>query len=324
MANLIKSIKVNGTSYVIDYDSLANRPVYKDITMGDFLLEETQLELVTETILDPSGKTGGSVSPFATAAIDIQAEVEEGDTFITTINGDKHEWSAQKIEQEDYTLYRIGDDLGIIFVQWRKASDGTWEEGYMSVPSPMAGTYTVSIQRYTKDIKTLDREFFGLFNLAGALPTKIEKNLGLTDFVGSVFNLAGSGCMLVMGAFRLENGFIGVPTIDTTFTYNPASGYLLSAESEGNTFDTSEALSDSDSYTSSSFKGSALVYGEGDPVIIYNASQNNSIWNLRAVEQYLRDADGNIVHDFSEGTIQLDTSTGEWTLNGTNVVGGER
>ncbi len=322
MGNVIKGVKVNGASYGIDYSSLENRPVYKDVTMGDFLLEETQLELATETILDPSGKTGGSVSPYATAAIDIKAEVEEGDTFIMTINGDEHECSAHKMEQEDYTLYGIGIEEGLypISVQWRKTSDGTWE-GYMSVPSSMAGTYTVSIQRYTKDIKTLDREFFGLFNLADAPVTKIEKNLGLTDLVGSILSYEDYICLLVTGASRLDNGFVGVMNAEDPFTYNPASGYLLSVESEGNTFDTSEALSDSDSYTSSSFVGSALVYGEGEPVIIYNASQNDTIWKLYAAEQYLRDADGNIVHDFSEGAIQLDTSTGEWTLNGTDVVG---
>ncbi len=317
MENVIKGVKVNGTSYGIDYSSLKNRPVYKDITMWDYLLEETQLEFAVPV----NPRTGEPAAPFATAELDISPEFDAGDTFILTVDGEEYEVTAQVMQPtSDVTIYIIADASAETGAQWSVNQDGT--QGGFIVPETMTGTHTVSIQRYTKDVKTLDREFLGLFNLADELVTKIEKDLGLTDFVGSVFNIEDSVCVLVTQASRLENGFISIVNLDfeEPYTYNPTSGYLLATGSAGITFDVSETLDDIDSYKDSAFQGLALVYGEGEPVIIYQASKNDSIWNLTAAEQYLRDADGNIVHDFSEGAIGLDTSTGEWTLNGSSSL----
>ncbi len=310
MENVIKGVKVNGTSYGIDYDSLANRPVYKDITMGEYLIEETTLSFANY-------KGGGLI-----ASIDIEEGIEDGDRFIVTVDGTEYECESMTQENSAGTLYAIGSTE--VSLTWSSNSkSGGWYTGefriFITKTSDIAvedGDHLVSVRHYSKDIKTLDREYFGLFNLAAAPITKIEKNLGLTDLVGSVLSREDYICLLVTGASRLDNGFVGVMNAGDPFTYNPVSGYILAMESEGNTFDTSEALAESDSYESSSFVGSALVYGDGDPVIIYFAYQNDSIWNLRAAEPYLRDADGTIVHDFSSEPIQLNISTGEWILTG--------
>ncbi len=311
MGNVIKGVKVNGASYGIDYDSLANRPVYKDVTLGDFLLVETELT---------SLESKDSSRPFAIADVDIQEEIDAGDTFIMALDGVEYECRGYVQEEEDSMVYAVVAEYNTtpLYVEWYKTADGEWQTGTLNMIVSTAGDHTISIRRYTKELKLLDREFLGVYKMAIAPFTEIEKELGLPDLTGSILFANGSYSALITAAEPLDNGFISVfAGTNMNATYNPASGYLLTAESQGNTFDVTQTLDTDESYTSTSFVGSALVVGDGDPVIIYGTSKSGNVWSLNAAEQYLKDAEGNIVHDFSAGPVTVDVSTGEFTLNGT-------
>ncbi len=312
MANLLKGLKVNGTSYGIDYDSLANRPVYKDVTLGDYLLEETELTPIE------------SKSSLAIANVDIQKEITAGDTFIMTFDGVEYECKGYVEEGSDSTVFAVAAEYTNtpLYVEWYKTTDGEWQTGTLNAIVSTEGDYTLSIREYTKELKVLDKELLGVYKLAIAPFTEIEKELGLLDFTGSILFSEGSYSALITAAEPLDNGFINVfAGNDMNCTYNPASGYLLLTDSQGNTFDVTQTLDTDESYTSTSFVGSALVAGDGDPVIIYGTSKSGNVWSLRAAEQYLKDADGNIVHDFSVGALTVDVSTGEYTFNGTSSSG---
>ncbi len=305
MGNVIKSVKVNGTSYGIDYDALENRPVYKNVTLGDYLVEETTVSF-----------TVSEDFPGLTATIEIQGAIEDGDRFIVTVDDTEYECDSFVFESTRGQSYMIGN--AGVRVQW--GSEGIGEFSIVNTKTRRIeledGDHQVSIRHYSKDVRRLDREFFGLFNLDESSYVRIEKNLSVTDLAGSILRQEDYICLLITGASSLQNGFINVMNAGNPFTYNPASGYLLAVESEDNIFDASETVEDSDSYTRTSFVGSALVYGDGEPVSICSASKSGSFWSLEAAESYLRDADGNIVHDFTSEPIQFDTSTGGFILSG--------
>ncbi len=312
MANLLKGLKVNGTSYGIDYESLANRPVYKDITMGDYLLEETQLEFAV------SGDEGMS-APYATASIEIEPEFEGEDLFILTVDGEEYDCITQSRVFDGMEIYIImpasGEMIGIQCVK----QNGEWVERAFILPTDMAGTHTVSIQRYTKEIKTIDREFLGVHTVqsTGMNSFKIDKHIKAFDLIGRII-MGSSMYSMIVRTRVLENGFIDLIMLEggtKNYIYNPASGYLTLADSGEKTFDVTENLGTSTTYESDDFIGSALVAGDGDPVMICEAEQSDTVWELTAAEPYLYDSEGNIVHDFSLGAVTFDVSTGDFTCN---------
>ncbi len=313
MANLLKSIKVNGTSYGIDYDSLANRPVYKDITMGEYLLEETDLEFTVPV----DERTGDPTAPVAFAEIEIEPEFDSGDDFILMLDGEEYDCTAMTASFDGSTIYMVvASNNSSIGLQCVKLADGEWGDRIFAVPMDMEGAHTVSIQKCIKDIKIIDRELLGLYRLQTGPYAKLNKGLGTTDLIGGILAFEDGTLDLITRVSVLENSFIAaIYGSENCITYNPASGYLISTTSEDNTFDVTDSLSTSTNYESDDFIGSALVAGSGDPVLISGAAQSDTVWSLTALEQYLYDAEGIVVHDFSLGPVTLDTSTGEFTCN---------
>ncbi len=312
MANLLKGLKVNGTSYGIDYESLANRPVYKDITMGDYLLEETELDFAVP------GDEGMS-APYAVAEIDIEPEFEGEDAFILMVDDKKYECIAQSRAFDNLEIFIImpasGETIGIQCIK----QNGEWGEKAFVLPTDMEGTHTVSVQKYTKEIKTIDRELLGVHTVQsiGMNSFKIDKHINAFDLVGRII-MGSSMYSMIIRTSVLENGFINLIMMEggaKNYLYNPASGYLINADSGEKIFDVTENLGTSTTYESDDFIGSALVAGDGDPVMICEAEQSDTVWSLTAAEPYLYDTDGNVVHDFSLGTVTFDVSTGEFTCN---------
>ncbi len=310
MANLIKSVKVNGTQYGIDYESLENKPIYKNVTLGEYLLPETEIT---------APDTDEPVS------INIQSEIEKGETLLFMLDGEECECIGYV---EDYSDPKLGSvNIGFscfipaagenqsISLWWSKTGE-SWDGGSITFPPHMAGTHTVSLRRYSKEIKKLDSDFLGCLNATSDESTIThEKNLKTTDLIGNILKM-GFDCYFIVGAGKLSNGFIGLMSTanGSPLTYNPFSGMIGLVAPNAAIFDVTQTY-ENDNYTEDSFEGSALVYGDGDPVMVVWAHELSSVgvWQLGIAEDYMYDADGEVVHNAYD-PIRFDPSTGTFTL----------
>ncbi len=308
MANLIKSVKVNGIQYGIDYESLENLPFYNNVTLGEYILPETEIEI--------SGSAG-------TVDVDIQVAIENRETLLLTIDGEEYVGIGTAQVEDDTNVGYSCDFLinaagSMISIHWYQ-ENGTWATGhirYESLHLAMLGTHMISLRRYSKDTKRLDRVFLGCIEVA--LPaTPYSKNLKAIDLIGSIVKM-GSECTTIIDAINKDNRFISLRCRQLECTYNPFSGFIFLGGSRGDTIDVAQQTQNvPDELTENVFLGNALVYGDGDPVMVVEAYEDSDgVWGLFAAEDCLYNTDGELAHDFTSGPITFDPSTGTFTLNG--------
>ncbi len=310
MANLIKSVKVNGTQYGIDYESLENLPFYKNVTDGDYILEETSVEIADYGLLD------------------IQETFDPGQKFIVTFDGVEYEAHSWIYEHTHYSIVFMINQFSSATIDWNYDPDSdSYGTGTISIDSDdMIGTHTISIRKCVEELEKIDRVYLGEYYIDVDGVAYIDAGLECFDFLGSTFCETSSGSShpyhyLCTGA-QVSNiyGFVNFYISDAwNMVYNPSSGACvhISYDPSNNVYDVSEIQSTSTTYSAEIFNGAALVYGDGDPVIawnVYRNSSNSNIWELYTAERYLKNSSGEVVHDMLVSPILFNVSTGVFSL----------
>ncbi len=327
MPDTIQSIKVNGTSYRIDYESLENLPSSNTATPGDYLLEETSLSSI---INGHAGMNPG-----------IEADVATGDwlrVVVAFTNGSRSDTSdtidmycEAAADNTGYTEFHASGSGASL--EWSK-TDGSYGQLTLShsgiVPvsdgrSTTAATLTLSVRKLAKDVKTMDPYQTGpvLVGEAG----NIGAGLSAVDLARAVYKNTTAGIIIPVTMSRAgSNGvcFAGMADESTVVLYNPNTGAyaqvdisVASMNLAYATYDvTASSLSAGETQTEATFVGSLLTSGAGRPSMIISATSDGAgdgqnTWTLGLAESFLLDADGLIA---GLDSIQFAESTGTFPV----------
>ncbi len=253
--NLIKGVRVNGTDYKIDYESLENRPFYKILTPGVFILPETTVTLVS------TNEAGyiGLENPIPLADV---AEIAPGDKFRITLDGTPYMCTAE-IQNGNALITQDDGFNARIFISPSFDSSGFGLEGIFS--GDAEGSHTLSVQKVTQALKVLDPELSKpiITMPAGGSAVFLETDLTLPDFVNGVIFNRDYAETIASAALNHDTGFFQIVGFDYQALYNPASGALFFgnfSENPMTTYNVSIPLGEGETYTEQIFLGSALVY----------------------------------------------------------------
>lgn len=322
MPDTIQSIKVNGTSYKIDYETLENRPCYHEEALGEVLLDNVTI----------TGEEAWEIT-----ASPLEADVTAGEWLRFTFDGTAMDLCCDVIDDGTTITYVASGDA---VLRWTKTG-GTY--GNLTIQHPdIAGgnTYVVSLRRLEKESKVLDGELgTPVFPAARDVGMVAWAPKGLTarECAAGVWSDRTIGAAEDKVLYYPIPEVVGAPngvviigevfsnaTVTSGLWYNPNTGACVSCTNlslsdgyECTTYDITEGAT-AGTYTKQSFVGSLIKSGTGTPGMITDAESNNAgsgqnKWTLYTAEPVVYDGNGDAAIT-QLGSLTFRESTGQFTF----------